>query len=1135
MVFRVKTRKNIFGLIVLLFTIIFMQGCPPEDIHVSEEDKKKEILLEKIEKVVTTDAVAMLKKLGMPINDGIQPPNVEGSYLVDDITLKAYSNLDDHDPVGTKYDHQKWTLKSQDNSRFSVSLLVEYEEGDPDSYNMIISGNGNRFTLYSEGTKEAKDGNRYRVVNVYSGTMTETGLADVHQAILWIEGTCQNAAFLYHEQDGMAQKFDGPLEPQKPKPKLGEKAGSVKLPQGAKVDFQKYSVVSFSDKQKMTKKGYFVVGIDESEQLQQTVFMVDENNRVLMLSYLNVGEEEIELSAESSAVGIFMMLTGARSQLDKEQWAHAGELLKKTPKFAPVLTEVERLIKEEADLLSENNTRLMELYGELFESLQPFTQSSPRSDIRTLHQTRFDNDGEEDPMASLVITNEANQIIINSNGASPAYQVIIEEEDDNGSRSEVLHQVLGASQAIKFGIGDILTLQVGIFQPPEKSVEYTMKPNTCYRFLALSGVDNPFHSEPHYKKLCDDALLHNLSVAVFYLLDGLGLPLSPTCVKVLVEQNYGSLKALYDVFREEGARDGTKWFINTSLGIIGNINSVECALGKSIEELISKVTKYMLKFLDVNGKFGAYGSLKGHLCFMFDNKSVIEFCRYFDQEYNDVYKCDDDIIRLRLDANQPLYSFKIKTRHNNTKGIWIDWNNNNLKDGGEDQYDSEENCYYTFSGTLHPSRKEIAIYGSGEITEIIALPTECTSVASVKARNSASLMKLTCGGGSLTSVDLRGCNYLKYLDCTYGQLDTDAIKRIIDKLPMRQERDSAIVMFEGNMATPTKEDIEAASAKNWAVAPDKVSGLITLTVKNDPGQYVRGRFMVKSLSAAQALWYDANNNGKCDKGERFVEFAVFTKDLLDRYYTYLNFAREGTFTYPIYGKLSSFVEVGGALSPGKIISIDAPGCPGLTLLRLLNDRSTSELVSLNVSGCQSLISIPQFLDCQKLTSLDVSDCTSLQQLFCANNPLLTSLKVDGCTGLTTIDLVGNTQLKLSLDFSDFELLQRVTCTRNNTTSLDVSGCSELIVLTCRDNGQLTSLNTNGCKKLSEVYIGNNARLTSLDMRDSNLDASEIREIIANLPMRQKEENAIAKFDDNPGKLTVEDVEAAKAKNWTITH
>ena len=79
-------------------------------------------------------------------------------------------------------------------------------------------------------------------------------------------------------------------------------------------------------------------------------------------------------------------------------------------------------------------------------------------------------------------------------------------------------------------------------------------------------------------------------------------------------------------------------------------------------------------------------------------------------------------------------------------------------------------------------------------------------------------------------------------------------------------------------------------------------------------------------------------------------------------------------------------------------------------------------------------------------------------MHCYNNQL-TSLDVSGCTALILL-----------------------RCYTNQLTSLDVSGCTALTGLSC-DNNKLTSLNVSGCTALTELYCYNN-QLTSLDVSEN---------------------------------------------------
>ena len=153
-----------------------------------------------------------------------------------------------------------------------------------------------------------------------------------------------------------------------------------------------------------------------------------------------------------------------------------------------------------------------------------------------------------------------------------------------------------------------------------------------------------------------------------------------------------------------------------------------------------------------------------------------------------------------------------------------------------------------------------------------------------------------------------------------------------------------------------------------------------------------------------------------------------------------------------------------------LTSLDVSGCTALKELYCLYNR----LTSLDVSANTAL----EVLNCGRgtLTSLDVSGCTALKELYCLYNRL-TSLDVSANTALEVL-YCGDGTLA-SLDVSGCTALKELQCYNNQLTSLDVSSCTALERLNCRDN-QLASLDVSANRALLYLFCNNN-RLTSLDV------------------------------------------------------
>lgn len=147
----------------------------------------------------------------------------------------------------------------------------------------------------------------------------------------------------------------------------------------------------------------------------------------------------------------------------------------------------------------------------------------------------------------------------------------------------------------------------------------------------------------------------------------------------------------------------------------------------------------------------------------------------------------------------------------------------------------------------------------------------------------------------------------------------------------------------------------------------------------------------------------------------------------------------------------------------------------------------------NISGVGSLI--VWGWNIADLTGIE--DFTSLNTLYCFNNPLTTlnvtqntflnDLRCNG-TLLTSLDVTQNSYLTTlfcydnsltSLDVTQNATLSDFRCFDNQITSLDVTQNPQLNIFFCNDNS-LTSLNVTQNSQLSDLRCFNNS-ITSLDM------------------------------------------------------
>ena len=135
----------------------------------------------------------------------------------------------------------------------------------------------------------------------------------------------------------------------------------------------------------------------------------------------------------------------------------------------------------------------------------------------------------------------------------------------------------------------------------------------------------------------------------------------------------------------------------------------------------------------------------------------------------------------------------------------------------------------------------------------------------------------------------------------------------------------------------------------------------------------------------------------------------------------------------------------------------------------------------DLTGIQDFISLKQ-LNCgsNQITSIDLSQNTALEKLYCANNTLLTSIDVSQNTALWLLN-IANSQIS-NIDLSNNLALKEFSCQSSEFTSIDVSNNTALTWLKC-DYNMLTSLNLTQNLALTDLYCNNNP-LTGLDVSNN---------------------------------------------------
>ncbi len=156
-----------------------------DDIPIAENSIEEE-KPESIDDVIDKETLDEIEESGMDLNKGLDPPDIQGKYLVDDLYLVYDSKYPPHyfDPGYIMKDYI-YTFYDQTDEH---NIKVQYQAPDnPGVYGggdgAFISGSGNKFTIYLR-TKSKLTGAYLSTMQIISGEIVEEGIENMKIALI---------------------------------------------------------------------------------------------------------------------------------------------------------------------------------------------------------------------------------------------------------------------------------------------------------------------------------------------------------------------------------------------------------------------------------------------------------------------------------------------------------------------------------------------------------------------------------------------------------------------------------------------------------------------------------------------------------------------------------------------------------------------------------------------------------------------------------------------------------------------------------------------------------------------------------------------------------------------------------------
>jgi len=160
---------------------------------------------------VFTDAqIASMESVGLQINAGANPPNIEGTFRINLRIIQASSMPNSADPIGSTVVSQNLTFTNQDNAMRTIELTAEADGFPASAFGEIvvlgsfISGSGNAFTAFTR-TEVTFDDQTFETAQAVSGVITDNGIENIQQLGLVIDDGGDPGDFL--NPNGTAQLF----------------------------------------------------------------------------------------------------------------------------------------------------------------------------------------------------------------------------------------------------------------------------------------------------------------------------------------------------------------------------------------------------------------------------------------------------------------------------------------------------------------------------------------------------------------------------------------------------------------------------------------------------------------------------------------------------------------------------------------------------------------------------------------------------------------------------------------------------------------------------------------------------------------------------------------------------------------
>ena len=188
--------KNLLVLLCLLSAVMVISCSKSDKVNPTPD----EILNKKISDILPQKYIDTLAKLGLTVNQGTTPPNVEGAFRIAPLILKN-SNIKTDFP-GQAFHDASVKFFEQSTKDFGIKLVGKFFLNAADtSITTAISGSGNNFTVYGKVKSVSSDKTKFAYFGILlSGTKDGANLKNVTYGVINIDNTHGTGVFISEGQ-----------------------------------------------------------------------------------------------------------------------------------------------------------------------------------------------------------------------------------------------------------------------------------------------------------------------------------------------------------------------------------------------------------------------------------------------------------------------------------------------------------------------------------------------------------------------------------------------------------------------------------------------------------------------------------------------------------------------------------------------------------------------------------------------------------------------------------------------------------------------------------------------------------------------------------------------------------------------